>query len=124
MRPEVLCVQKSIREGLVVSETLSGKKPRWSQARPAASRSRCGTEQGAWDGEGGFLVHSDEECAEKILHLLQNPAEGAERARRGKELVREHFLLTRLIANELTLYASLLGASPEPRISQARGTHP
>jgi trehalose synthase len=52
-------------------------------------------------------VGSVEECAEKMLRLLQNPEEGEELALWGKETVREHFLLPRLIADELALYASL-----------------
>jgi hypothetical protein len=40
-----------------------------------------------------------------------NPKEGAEIALSGKEIVRERFLLTRLIADELELYASLLGGA-------------
>ncbi|HSK83273.1 MAG TPA: hypothetical protein VK902_07680, partial [Rubrobacter sp.] len=58
---------------------------------------------------GGFLVGSVEECAEKVLYLLHNPEEGAELALSGKDIVRERFLLTRLIEGELELYASLLG---------------
>jgi trehalose synthase len=61
-------------------------------------------------GAGGFLVGSVEECAEKLLFLLRNPDEGARLARAGREAVRERFLLTRLISDELDLYADLLGA--------------
>ncbi|MCQ8780540.1 glycosyltransferase, partial [Escherichia coli] len=57
------------------------------------------------DGSGGFLVSSVKECAEKILRLLRNPEEGAELALRGREAVRQRFLLPRLIADELELYA-------------------
>jgi trehalose synthase len=68
------------------------------------------------DGAGGFLVDSIEECAERTLWLLRNPEEGRALARRGKELVRERFLLSRLIADELRLYASVMGeARPEIR---------
>jgi trehalose synthase len=70
------------------------------------------------DGAGGFLVRSVEECAEKILRLLRNPKEGTELAMRGKGFVREHFLLTRLIADELALYASLLGAGRRPGVTE------
>ena len=62
-------------------------------------------------GTGGFLVSSVEECAEKLLYPPRNPEEDAELARRGKEIVRERFLLPRLISDELGLYAELLGAS-------------
>jgi trehalose synthase len=57
---------------------------------------------------GGFLVNSIEECAEKTLWLLRNPEEGKKLGIRGKEIVRKRFLLTRLIGDELKLYASLL----------------
>jgi trehalose synthase len=63
------------------------------------------------DGTGGFLVGSVKECAERLLYLLGNSKEGAEIALSGKEIVRERFLLTRLIADELELYASLLGGA-------------
>jgi trehalose synthase len=58
---------------------------------------------------GGFLVGSVKECAERLLYMLRNPKEGAEIAQWGKEIVRERFLITRLIADELELYTSLLG---------------
>ena len=45
------------------------------------------------------------------MHLLRNAKEGAQIALSGKEIVRERFLLTRLIADELELYASLLGGA-------------
>jgi trehalose synthase len=61
------------------------------------------------DGAGGFLVDSVEECAERVLWLLLHAIEADELAVRGRDLVRKRFLLTRLIADELRLYASLLG---------------
>jgi len=71
-------------------------------------------------GAGGFLVDSVEECAAKTLRLLKDPEEGAELAERGRELVRERFLLTRLIADELRLYGALLGArQPTVAVAQA-----
>jgi trehalose synthase len=104
-----VCVQKSIREGfgLVVSETL------WKET-PVVAGEAGGIPLQMRGGAGGFLVGSVEECAEKVLHLLRNPEEGEELALWGKELVRERFLLTRLIADELVLYASLLGAGSQP----------
>ncbi|MGB3635345.1 MAG: glycosyltransferase [Rubrobacteraceae bacterium] len=106
-----VCIQKSIREGfgLVVSETL------WKET-PVVAGEAGGIPIQMPAGAGGFLINSVEECAERVLHLLQNPEEGAELARRGKEVVREHFLLTRLIADEMSLYASLLGLSQREEI--------
>lgn len=103
-----VCVQKSIREGfgLVVSETL------WKET-PMVAGAAGGIPLQMRDGAGGFLIRTVEECAEKLLYLLRNPEEGAELARRGREVVGRHFLLTRLIEDELALYGSLLGASQE-----------
>lgn len=98
-------IQKSIREGfgLVVSEAL------WKDTPVVAGRAG-GIPLQMRNGAGGFLVDSVEECAAKTLRLLKDPEEGAELAARGRELVRERFLLTRLIADELRLYGALLGA--------------
>jgi trehalose synthase len=99
-----VCVQKSIREGfgLVVSETL------W-KGTPMVAGEAGGIPMQMPGGTGGFLVGSVEECAERLLYLLRNPKEGAQMAQSGKEIVRERFLLTRLISDELELYTSLLG---------------
>jgi trehalose synthase len=69
-------------------------------------------------GAGGFLVDSVEECAEKLLFLLRNPEESAELARSGREVVRERFLLPRLISDELELYADLLGTGGPAKASR------
>lgn len=102
-------LQKSIREGfgLVVAESL------WKDTPVVAGRTG-GIPLQMKDGAGGFLVDSVEQCAERALWLLQHPAEGGQLAARGRELVRQRFLLTRLIADELRLYAALLGDRPQP----------
>ncbi|MEJ7841413.1 MAG: glycosyltransferase [Rubrobacter sp.] len=108
-------IQKSIREGfgLVVSEAL------WKGTPVVAGRAG-GIPLQMQDGVGGFLVDSVEECAAKTLRLLKDPEEGVEMAERGRQLVRERFLLTRLIADELRLYGSLLGTrQPAVAVAQA-----
>lgn len=108
-------IQKSIREGfgLVVSEAL------WKDTPVVAGRAG-GIPLQMQDGAGGFLVDSVEECAAKTLRLLKDPKEGAELAGKGRQLVRERFLLTRLIADELRLYGALLGArQPAVAVAQA-----
>jgi trehalose synthase len=96
-------IQKSIREGfgLVVSETL------WKGTPVVAAKAGGIPIQMAGDA-GGFLVDSVEEAADRTLWLLRNPEEGRGLGMRGKELVRERFLLTRLLTDELRLYASLI----------------
>jgi trehalose synthase len=99
-------VQKSIREGfgLVVSETL------WKGTPVVAGRAG-GIPLQLRDGAGGFLVDSVEECAARIVELLRNPDEAEALGNRGHDLVRDRFLLPRLLADELRLYAALLGRS-------------
>jgi trehalose synthase len=96
-------IQKSVREGfgLVVSETL------WKGTPVVAAKAGGIPLQMAGDA-GGFLVDSVEEAADRTLWLLRNPEEGRALGRRGRELVRERFLLPRLLTDELRLYASLI----------------
>lgn len=109
-------VQKSLREGfgLVVSETL------WKGTPVVAGRAG-GIPLQLRDGAGGFLVDSVEECAQRIVQLLQNPDEGEALGMRGHDVVRERFLLPRLIADELRLYGVLLGQHPpaHERVAEA-----
>jgi trehalose synthase len=100
-------IQKSIREGfgLVVSETL------W-KATPVVAGRAGGIPLQLQDGAGGYLVDSVDECARRVLELLGDAERAGELGRNGRALVRERFLLTRLLADELQLYASLLGTAP------------
>lgn len=103
-------LQKSIREGfgLVVAETL------W-KSTPVVAGEAGGIPLQMADGDGGFLVDSVEECAERTLQILRDPSLGRDLAARGRERVRERFLISRLLADELRLYADLLGCSPGGR---------
>jgi trehalose synthase len=95
-------VQKSIREGfgLVVSESL------WKGTPVVAGRAG-GIPLQMPEEVGGFLVDSIEDCAARILELLQDRASAERLGSSGREHVREHFLLPRLLADELRLLASL-----------------
>src|SRR6266481_7465806 len=88
-------LQKSLREGfgLVVSETL------WKGTPVVAGRAG-GIPLQLQDEVGGFLVDSVEACTERTLWLLRHPEEAKAIGARGRETVREHFLLPRLIADE------------------------
>jgi trehalose synthase len=95
-------VQKSIREGfgLVVSETM------WKGTPVVANRSG-GIPLQMSDGVGGFLVENTEECAERALYLLRHRDEARTLGLAGRERVRQRFLITRLLADELRLVSSL-----------------
>jgi trehalose synthase len=95
-------VQKSIREGfgLVVSESL------WKGTPVVAGRAG-GIPLQMPEGIGGHLVDSVESCAARVLELLRDPARADELGRSGRDHVREHFLLPRLLAEELRLLGSL-----------------
>jgi trehalose synthase len=100
-------IQKSIREGfgLVVSEAL------WKGTPVVAGRAG-GIPLQLQDGVGGYLVDSVDECAQRVSELLADPTQRHELGERGRTLVSQRFLLTRLIADELRLYASVLGSKP------------
>ncbi len=102
-RAEVV-IQKSVREGfgLVVSEAL------W-KSRPVVAGKVGGIPLQLIDGETGYLVSTTEECAERVLTLL-NDGEAADRmGAAGREYVREHFLITRYLQDYLQIFRTLLG---------------
>ena len=98
-----VAIQKSLREGfgLVVSESL------WKGTPVVAGRAG-GIPLQLSDGVGGYLVDSSEQCADRVVQLLDNADEAASLGRRGREHVREHFLLPRLIGDDLALYRKIL----------------
>jgi trehalose synthase len=102
-------IQKSIREGfgLVVSETL------WKGTPVVANRSG-GIPLQMEDGVGGFLVDDTEECANRVLFLLNNRDEARKRGLAGRERVRQRFVITRLLTDELRLLASLARETGTP----------
>jgi trehalose synthase len=101
-RASKVVVQKSLREGfgLVVSESL------WKGTPVVAGRAG-GLPLQMPDGIGGYLVESVEETADRVRDLLEHPKAARTLADRGREYVRQHFLLPRLLADEISLIASL-----------------
>lgn len=95
-------IRKSIREGfgLVVSEGL------WKRAAVVAGKVG-GIPLQIQDGESGFLAAGTEEFSERIVRLLGDEALRGRFGENGREAVRERFLITRLVREELELYAGL-----------------
>jgi trehalose synthase len=97
-------LQKSIREGfgLVVSEAL------WKGTPVVAGRAGGIPLQMA-DGTGGVLVDSIEQAGTEIVALVRDRERADELGRTGRARVHEHFLLPRLLLNELVLLNELAG---------------
>ncbi len=89
-------IQKSLREGfgLTVTEALWAKTP------------VIGTDVGGiplqiQDGKSGYLVSGVDEAAERIVDLLRDPQKARDMGEYGHTYVGQHFLLPRLIRDEL-----------------------
>ncbi|WP_370962623.1 glycosyltransferase [Amycolatopsis sp. cg9] len=110
-------IQKSIREGfgLVVSEAL------WKGTPVVAGRTG-GIPLQVADDAGGILVDSTAGCAQSLLDLLRDPGRSAALAAAGRERVRRHFLLPRLLLDELTLLDGLAHGDP-PGALMTRSDH-
>jgi trehalose synthase len=95
-------IQKSLREGfgLVVAEAL------WKGTPVVAGRAGGIPLQMA-DGTGGFLVDSVDQCAQALLRMLHDPAQARVLGASGRERVRRHFLIPRMVLDELTLMRRL-----------------
>jgi trehalose synthase len=95
-------VQKSVREGfgLVVSEAM------W-KSTPVVAGATGGIPLQMANGVGGILIDSLDECAGAVRDLLLDPNRARTLAQSGKEHVRQHFLLPRLLLDELRLMKEL-----------------
>lgn len=105
-RAAAVVVQNSRREGfgLTVTEAL------W-KARPVVATNVGGIALQIEDGVTGRLVEPNdpETLAASILELLQDPERAKELGERGRQRVREEFLITRLLLDYLQLLEELLG---------------
>ena len=102
-RASDLIIQKSIKEGfgLVVAEAL------WKET-PVIAGNVGGIPLQMTGELRKYLVDSVEECAKKIVYLLENPAVGQRLGKQGKETIRQNFLMPRLAKDELTLIKNLV----------------
>jgi trehalose synthase len=105
-RASTVVIQKSLREGfgLVVAEAL------W-KGIPVVAGKVGGIVIQIQDGVSGYLVTSPEECAERCLDLLRDPALRTRMAAAGREHVRDNFLITRDLRDQLELATTLAKVS-------------
>jgi len=98
-------LQKSVREGfcLCVTEGL------W-KGRPVVATNVGGIPIQLREAENGYLVEPQNTpgFAEKVTELLRNPDIADYMGQKGKEIVRQNFLITRFMLDCLDLYDDLL----------------
>ena len=106
-RRAAVILQKSLREGfgLTVTEAM------WKGA--AVIGGDCGgIRQQIADGVNGFRVSTIEQAAERIVQLLKDADLRRRMGRAARESVRNNFLMSRLLEQELDLFSAF-----EPRFS-------
>jgi trehalose synthase len=98
-------LHRAIREGfgLGASEAL------W-KGTPVVGAPDGGLPLQVRDGVDGYLTESEEETAARVVELVRDPGLAVEMGRAGRERVRERFLVTRMLEDELAALASVLGA--------------
>lgn len=111
-RHAAVVLQKSLREGfgLTVTEAM------W-KGTPVIGGDCGGIRHQIEDGTNGFLVGSVEQAARRIVELVRDARLREELGRRGRETVRDRFLLTRLAEQELDLYGAF---EPNFRLNHRR----
>ena len=100
-------LQKSLREGfgLTVAEAM------W-KSRAVIGGDVGGIRYQIEDGVNGFLVSSVEDAAERIVRLLKDEKLRDEFGKKGRETIREKFLLTRYVEQYLDLFSEFDKSAP------------
>jgi trehalose synthase len=101
-RAATVVLQKSLREGfgLTVAEAM------W-KSKPVIGGAVGGIPLQIVHGVTGFLVYSVEGAAFRIRQFLNNPEMSKRMGERGKEHIRQHFLITRQIRDYLSIWYAL-----------------
>jgi len=105
-RSSSVIIQKSLKEGfgLTVTEAL------WKE-KPVVASKVGGIPLQIKDSETGFLLDPEDiqGFAEKIVEILKHPKLGKNMGKKGKEIVRDNYLITRLMSDYLDLFIDMLG---------------
>lgn len=101
-RTATVVLQKSLKEGfgLTVSEAM------W-KGKPVIGGATGGIPLQIIHGVTGFLIHSVEGTAFRIRQYLNNPEMAARMGERGREFVRQNFLITRQVRDYLSVWYSI-----------------
>lgn len=103
-RRAAVVIQKSLREGfgLTVTEAM------WKE-RPVIASNVGGIPLQIEDGVNGYLLEPDDEdgFVDRTVECLKNPSLGKELGERGRESVREKYLVTRILSDYLDLFNDL-----------------
>ncbi|UCH52261.1 MAG: glycosyltransferase, partial [Pseudomonadota bacterium] len=111
-RHAAVVLQKSLREGfgLTITEAM------WKGA--AVIGGNCGgIRHQIEDGVNGYLVSSIDDAAKRIVALVKDAGQRAALGKRARETVRDHFLLTRMVEQELDLFSAF---EPNFRLNHRR----
>lgn len=100
-----VAVQLSVRDdfGLGASEAL------W-KGTPVIAAPTPGALEQVRDGQEGFLAEGAEQVAARLVELVRDPAAAIAMGRSGRVRVRERFLVTRMLEDELRLLHATLAA--------------
>ncbi|MFQ5932461.1 MAG: glycosyltransferase, partial [Nitrospiraceae bacterium] len=104
-RSAAIVIQKSLREGfgITVAEAM------W-KGKPVIAAETGGISLQVRFGQTGYTVNSVEGTAFYARYLLSNPSVAEEMGRRGREVARQYFLITRHVGEYLSLML-LMGRS-------------
>jgi trehalose synthase len=95
-------IQKSIREGfgLTVAEAL------WA-GTPVIGTNVGGIPEQIQNNISGFIVKDSDELAQRLTELIRNPKKAKIMGTAGHNFVQKHFLLPRLLRDDLNFFANL-----------------
>ena len=97
-----VAIRSSLREGF----GLAASEAMW-RGTPVVGGRDGGTPLQVRDGVDGYLADGAEEVAGRVIELVSDPGLAIEMGRAGRGRVRERFLITRVLEDELRLLASL-----------------
>jgi len=104
-RKSDVILQKSLREGFGLTTT----EALW-KGKPVVASDVGGISSQITNRENGFLVQPDDitGCADRVIQLLDDRKLAEKIGNKGKEVVREKFLVTRLLSDHLDLLQDML----------------